>query len=179
MLCAGPARIPPAHIVSARPVFSAAFTFEHRGGADAVGVSMICFGRSARVQEGRSQIQTRRPVTANAHSRAVVIRMQSRFLSADIEPKSVALLFTTLYGTGDVRRPLPSCRHCRSSIVTMKIAERWRFADGFMVWPAQISVDGFSVANILATRLSCSPGTHLTRSTSSGPLSTSLRRSST
>ena len=32
----------------------------------------------------------------------------------------------------------------------------------------QISVAGFSVANILATRSSCSPGTPETRSTSSG-----------
>ena len=37
------------------------------------------------------------------------------------------------------------------------------------VWPMhQISVAGFSVANIFATRSSCSPGTPLTRSTSSG-----------
>ena len=43
----------------------------------------------------------------------------------------------------------------------------------------QISVAGFSVANILATRLSCSPGTPDTRSTSSGVhLATSLRMSS-
>ena len=33
---------------------------------------------------------------------------------------------------------------------------------------AQIRVDGFSVANILATRSSCAPGTPVTRSTSSG-----------
>ena len=37
------------------------------------------------------------------------------------------------------------------------------------VWPMhQISVAGFWVANISATRLSCSPGTPLTRSTSAG-----------
>ena len=43
----------------------------------------------------------------------------------------------------------------------------------------QISVDGFSLANISATRLSCAPGTPVTRSTSSGVhFSTSLRTSS-
>ena len=37
------------------------------------------------------------------------------------------------------------------------------------VWPMhQIKVAGFCVANNCATRLSCSPGTPLTRSTSSG-----------
>ena len=48
------------------------------------------------------------------------------------------------------------------------------------VWPiAQIKVAGFWVANISATRLSCSPGTPETRSTSSGVhLSISLRTSS-
>ena len=43
----------------------------------------------------------------------------------------------------------------------------------------QISVEGFSVANILATRSSCAPGTPEMRSTSSGVyFSTSLRMSS-
>jgi hypothetical protein len=43
----------------------------------------------------------------------------------------------------------------------------------------QISVDGLSFANISATRLSCSPGTPETRSTSSGVhFSISLRASS-
>ena len=43
----------------------------------------------------------------------------------------------------------------------------------------QMSVAGFSVANILATRSSCAPGTPDTRSTSSGVhLSISLRTSS-
>ena len=43
----------------------------------------------------------------------------------------------------------------------------------------QISVEGFSVANILATRSSCAPGTPEIRSTSSGVyFSTSLRMSS-
>ncbi|GJE33304.1 hypothetical protein LDDCCGHA_3504 [Methylobacterium oxalidis] len=43
----------------------------------------------------------------------------------------------------------------------------------------QISVEGFSLAKISATRLSCSPGTPVTRSTSSGVhLATSLRTSS-
>ena len=48
------------------------------------------------------------------------------------------------------------------------------------VWPMhQISVEGFSVANILATRSSCAPGTPETRSTSSGVhFSISLRVSS-
>ena len=45
------------------------------------------------------------------------------------------------------------------------------------VWPMhQISVAGFSFANFSATRFSCSPGTPVIRSTSSGGyFSTSLR----
>ena len=56
------------------------------------------------------------------------------------------------------------------------------FAVPTVCWVApmhQMKVAGFCLANISATRFSCSPGTPVTRSTSSGSyFSTSLRTSS-
>ena len=62
----------------------------------------------------------------------------------------------------------------------MQLARTFAVPTVCCVWPMdQSRVAGFSVANILATRSSCAPGTPLTRSTSSGfHLSISLRASS-
>ena len=76
--------------------------------------------------------------------------------------------------------PVPGLPTLPVAANAMQLARTLAVPTVCCVWPMdQSNVAGFSVANSLATRSSCAPGTPLTRSTSSGVhFSISLRVSS-
>ena len=115
-----------------------------------------------------------RPVLPGAFDEAVVER-QRHDIEADVGRALHVVVAAEDVGAGAGPADIAGGQQQRCSS-----RARWRCRPCAGSAPMhQISVDGFCVANISATRLSCSPGTPVTRSTSSGVhFSTSLRMSS-
>ncbi len=128
----------------------------------------------ARLEPLEVDLPDPRPVLPGAFDEAVIERQRH-----DIEAEIGRALHVGV-AAEDVGAGAGRCRRCRWPATAMQNARTLAVPTVCWVAPMhQISVAGFSVANILATRSSCAPGTPETRSTSSGVhFSTSLRTSS-